>query len=698
MKRNAAVFILLGLALSLVPSIVFGFEFSWSSPDEDKSLFYLGQIFGPVGSALPHGTGNALISQLFSVFNIAVLTLGSIVVSYTIVLSTINTAQEGEVMGKKWSSLWIPLRSAVGMAFLLPTASGYSLLQIMMMEVVVYGVAAANQVWAQVVYAFSGSGTGLLGTVEMTDSNPAGYSPSLATAANKLLESAVCTYVVNNTPECRASMGSNTVSAYQPLNTTDRLAFGVENTANATVCGSISAGTAPSLAQDVSSWNASNVMAFNMAYNNLGSAASEIAIGQTPSSSSVIYTASSVILNNLASTPQARPSLASENEKALKNGWIFAGSYYFVMISNGNNKVKYPPPTATGAPTGGSLTSACLNKITVAKSNMTSYLALSDPSGGGEGNNQGSLSLPSVETDENVAQFLDAITGPLRGAVQDFMLHLTTNDPRGPVASLAGIGEDLLAVAENIWFGMMIASLVAMLIACIMSGMQPACMAVGSIITVLVPILMAVIMILWVAGGMIGIYLPLVPYLVFTFTALGWVLLVIETIVAAPIVALGLVSPSGEHLGKAAPAVQLVANVFLRPSLMVIGFATAAKLAEAMIGMLNYGFFATVDASVHGIGVFGCIALLTLYAGVAVAIIHECFSLIHVLPDKIMRWIGGQAEQSQVKQLMQEAKKSAEKGHEIGGELMKGSAGMVTALGKKAKGKGKKKGKGKGEG
>jgi conjugal transfer/type IV secretion protein DotA/TraY len=274
------------------------------------------------------------------------------------------------------------------------------------------------------------------------------------------------------------------------------------------------------------------------------------------------------------------------------------------MISNGNNKVKYPPPTATGAPTGGSLTSACLNKITVAKSNMTSYLALSDPSGGGEGNNQGSLSLPSVETDENVAQFLDAITGPLRGAVPDFMLHLTTKDPRGPVASLAGIGEDLLAVAENIWFGMMIASLVAMLIACIMSGMQPACMAVGSIITVLVPILMAVIMILWVAGGMIGIYLPLVPYLVFTFTALGWVLLVIETIVAAPIVALGLVSPSGEHLGKAAPAVQLVANVFLRPSLMVIGFATAAKLAEAMIGMLNYGFFATVDASVHGIGVF----------------------------------------------------------------------------------------------
>ncbi len=691
MKRNVAVLFLLGLALSLVPSIVFGFEFSWSSPDEDKSLFYLGQIFGPVGSALPHGSGNALISQLFSVFNIAVLTIGSIVVSYTIVLSTINTAQEGEVMGKKWSSLWIPLRSAVGMAFLLPTASGYSLLQMLMMEVVVYGVAAANQVWAQVVYGFSGSGTGLLGTVSAKDPG------ALKTAAQHLLESAVCTYVVNNVPECRASMGSATISAYQPANTTDQLSFGAEGTTNATVCGSITAGAAPAQAADKASWDQTNVMAFNMAYNNLGTAASEIAIGQTPSSSSVIFTAQSVILNNLAATPQAVPTLAGENEKALKNGWIFAGSYYFVMISNGNNKLKYNSPTATGAPEGGSLTSACLGKITLAKTYMTNYLAISDPATSDEANT-GSLTLPSVSSNSDVAQFLDVITGPLRNALMDFMLHLTTNDPRGPVASLADVGSDLLAVAENIWFGMMIASLVALLIACIMSGMQPFCMAIGSIITVLIPILMAIIMILWAAGGMIGIYLPLVPYLVFTFTALGWMLLVIETIVAAPIVALGLVSPSGEHLGKAAPAVQLVANVFLRPSLMVIGFAIASKLAEVMVGMLNYGFFATVESSVHGLGVFGCIALLTLYAGVAIAIIHECFSLIHVLPDKIMRWIGGQTEQSKVQNLMQEAKKSAEKGHEIGGELMKGSAGMVQTLGKKAKGKGKKKGKGKGEG
>src|SRR5690606_13266352 len=159
-------------------------------------------------------------------------------------------------------------------------------------------------------------------------------------------------------------------------------------------------------------------------------------------------------------------------------------------------------------------------------------------------------------------------------------------------------------------------------------------------------VLTLIIGLLWGAGAAIGIYLPMVPYLVFTFTALGWMLLVIETIAAAPIVALGLVSPAQENLGKASAAVMLITNVFLRPSLMVIGFAVACRLVEVAIGMVNFGFNAAVDASTGTIGIFGCIALLCLYGGLCIGIIHECFSLVYVLPDKITRWIGGQAESS----------------------------------------------------
>lgn len=682
MKRSILFISFLGaVLLMLLPSAAFALDFSWQNPSGDKSIFYLGQIFGPVGTALPNGTGNSLISSLFSIFNIAVLTLGSIVVSYTIILSTINTAQEGEVMGRKWSSLWIPLRSAIGMAFLIPTASGYSLLQMLMMEIVVYGIAAANQVWAQVVYAFSGNGTGLTGTVNIDQGQ-------LKTVASNLLNSAVCQYVLNNNPNCRSALGGNTVTSYQMPNDNASLYFGVQGNSNySQVCGSVTAGSTPSQALDTSSWQASNVLAFGLAASSLAGPASQIATGNMPTSTNIIYTTMNVLQGTISSAPQQQTTLTGSNADALNNGWLFAGSYYFVMISNGNNNITYTAPSSTGAPNSaqqGNLGSACTSALgTALGSNLTNYLSQSEVSGAGNGSST-SLTLPSVNTDPNVAQFMDAITGPIQSAMQSFMLTLTTNDPRGPVASLANVGANILNLAQDIWFAVMLVGLVVMLAGCTMSGIQPVCWALGAIITVLVPVLTVIISLLWGIGGMIGIYLPLVPYLVFTFTALGWMLLVIETIVAAPIVALGLVSPAGEHLGKAAPAVTLVVNVFMRPTLMVIGFATAAKLVDAAIDMLNYGFFATVQASVSGIGVFGSIALLALYGGTALAIIHECFSLIHVLPDKITRWIGGQAEQSQVKQQLAEAKKAEEKGSEIGAGIMKGSAGYMQEQGKKA--------------
>ncbi|MBS0289071.1 MAG: DotA/TraY family protein [Proteobacteria bacterium] len=680
--KSSTVISLIALAmLCLLPSLAFAFEFSWQSPDQDKSLFYLGQIFGPVGTALPKGSGNAIISQLFSIFNIAVLTLGSIVVSYTIILSTINTAQEGEVMGRKWSSLWIPLRSAVGIAFLIPTASGYSLLQMLMMEIVVHGVAAANQVWAQIVYGFSGQGTGLMGTVSMEPQ-------AMKNAASSLLNSAICANVLNNDTACRSSMGNNTVTQYQKPGDDVTLYIGVQgNSSYDSICGSISAATPPKQAQDASSWYASNQIAFSLAYSAYGVAAAEITSNNLPTSTNILNSGVNILQGNISSAPQVQDKkLTGANEEALQNGWLFAGSYYFVMISNGNNDITYPTPTISTVPNtaqNSTLATPCQTAISQAiGAKRNAYLAQSEVTSTSSG---GDMVMPSMPAPDGFTDIINKINQPLNDGMKAFMLKLTTSDPRGVIPSLRETGALILTLAQVIWFTVMIVALIALIPACIASGLQPSCWVISAGITILMPILTAVIILLWGIGAMIGIYLPLVPYLVFTFTALGWFLLIIETIVAAPIVALGLVSPAGEHLGKAAPAVMLIVNVFLRPSLMVIGFALAAKLAEAMIDMLNYGFFETLKTNVNGAGLFGAIAILGLYGGTALAIIHECFSLIHILPDKIVRWLGGQAEQSQVKAQLAEAKKGAEKGAEAGGGMMKGASGVMAKQAKKYK-------------
>lgn len=119
---------------------------SFTPPASDLSVVFLGNIFGIVDGIL-HGNGGEIMGAIFSVFNSAVLALGGIVIMYTLLVSTMNTAQEGQMLGQKWSSIWIPVRSVAGLALLIPKASGYCLMQIFVMWVVVQGVGAADKVW-----------------------------------------------------------------------------------------------------------------------------------------------------------------------------------------------------------------------------------------------------------------------------------------------------------------------------------------------------------------------------------------------------------------------------------------------------------------------------------------------------------------------------------------------------------------------
>src|SRR6185312_160359 len=129
--------------LFFVPALVFAdgdLSFTltglFTPAPNDLSVRYLSDIFGVVDGVL-HGTGTQIVGTIFGVFNSAVLALGSIIIMYVLLVGTLNTAHEGELLGKKWSSVWVPVRSAVGFSLLLPKASGYSMIQIFVMWVVV---------------------------------------------------------------------------------------------------------------------------------------------------------------------------------------------------------------------------------------------------------------------------------------------------------------------------------------------------------------------------------------------------------------------------------------------------------------------------------------------------------------------------------------------------------------------------------
>lgn len=146
-------------------------------------------------------------------------------------------------------------------------------------------------------------------------------------------------------------------------------------------------------------------------------------------------------------------------------------------------------------------------------------------------------------------------------------------------------------------------------------------------------------------GGTLAVYVPLIPYVIFMFGVLGWIIAVIEAMVAAPLVALGIIAPGGEHeiLGKSAPALMLLFSIFLRPSLMVFGLMLGGLVADLMVNILQTTFWSLAVSDIHSWDPLSVMFFLSAFLGLLVLAVNKSFALIHIIPSRVMAWISGQA-------------------------------------------------------
>lgn len=135
----------------------------------DLSISYLKILFGQVGNVLL-GPPNTLVQEIFTVFNLGVMTLAGVLMCYTVVLSVVNTSQEGNPMGHKMSP-WVVVRIVTGSAFMMPMSSGYALIQVTTMWMVVQGIGFADQLWSKAVDIISESSSGVY-PASATENNP----------------------------------------------------------------------------------------------------------------------------------------------------------------------------------------------------------------------------------------------------------------------------------------------------------------------------------------------------------------------------------------------------------------------------------------------------------------------------------------------------------------------------------------------
>lgn len=291
-----------------------------------------------------------------------------------------------------------------------------------------------------------------------------------------------------------------------------------------------------------------------------------------------------------------------------------------------------------------------------------------------------------------------------------------------PLMFVQEVGKACLSAAGSIWaqsIGWMIGFAA---ISGICASMMPGANITQVMSSWLTPLWQASAGALFAAGFMMTFYTPLYPYLLFTFGVIGWIISVIEAMVAAPLVAFGMTHPEGhDFLGRAEQALMLALGVFLRPVLMVIGYLSAIILSYIGFAIVNFSFGQVLVSSFtassgtssstqvglnalpaiwdvvngsasagqsdhftgHDLSDFLLIPLLMIgYGLILIEVVNQCFSLIHVLPDMVLRWIGGPVQQDMSERYASQVQSglsgSAKQGGQVAGQ---GATGFGGAMG-----------------
>jgi len=129
---------------------------------------------------------------------------------------------------------------------------------------------------------------------------------------------------------------------------------------------------------------------------------------------------------------------------------------------------------------------------------------------------------------------------------------------------------------------------------------------------------------------------------------IGWVMLVMESLLAAPLWAAAHAVPEGEGMsgqhGK--QGYMLFLGVLMRPPLMVFGFFLAVVLMTEIGHFIGtqFGAFSKSMNATFLTGPITFIAMMFVIGSTMVVAAHKIFGLITWLPDTVLSWVGQQTQ------------------------------------------------------
>lgn len=681
-----------------------------------------GNIFGATVGA---GDFANIMGTAIAYFNFAVMFFGTVVLIYVTVFGVVNTANDGYALGKKWSSTYTMLRIGGAAASLIPTASGYSIIQLMALQIVVWGVGIADTTWRETVNAV------------MTKSLPnafmaqEGDGAAVNKLASDMLLAKICALELNATlgqvtngatdikavAESTSRLDGSVLGAGGTLVDTTTYTFrdtAPQPAANGeAICGRVifefkkkitygsNLASVSSNAYQMMGYELTNSVAFTedladqIVKNVTGAAFNAMDLKLTTLAAQIhagtgidnklyqeaindyLNTMKSGYDSNLATLNGTSPIIKSFLQDSTEQGWVFAGMWHR-RLSQIQEAIKdsyrvYPrseaPNTQMILRTAPQLDQGFLTQYAQAQT-----LAATAIQNGGEewdvanpgvkkpGSAPLNIDFESGDVSHTWKKWTASIGQSIVAGIIDLIAIPDTGGWHDPVIQVKNLGDYTMVWAES---AIAAKSLLVIGInaadAAADTALNPAPGKLVNLVTGAqdtktrwVQFALSTIDELWgliapslwgllYVGYFMSIFLPMVPYMIFTLAVVGWLIAVIETIIAAPMWAVMHMTPEsgGSFIGSQQQGYLLLLSVFFKPVLTVLGLIVSLIVLRPVMDYVNTGFIGQMATqqsdSVTGLGsIFG---YLLAYAFLTLAVFLAIFALPQDMGDRVLKWI-----------------------------------------------------------
>lgn len=617
------------------------------------AMDFLRALFGGSG-VFGYSLSSDAFSAVIEVLNGSAMIIGGILIAYTIFAGTLGTASDGEMLGKKFSSVWLPIRTALGAALVLPIgASGYCVMQMIVGWLIVQGVGMGDAVWTAYTSASNLTATSTVG-LQRPQASELGY-----TAFQSLVCLEAMKKVVQDPNNAILNAGSNFGTTVENGTLSKTYSFGDRAEVNGfkkDSCGSVEVANwqAPTMGPSTGGivapfFNAKDSFGrtqeivlehqnqVSTLLSTLQAQASTLVASKAPLNSSLIDKAiadyESAVGAKSAEVIKKMDAFKEVSENASKDGWALAGAYLIKIssITDMVHRSQANVPTAKGP--SGDFNRLYTDEYATYLVPLYKTLEKSKQATGAYaiGNQAGGSNEPWLDS------FKSFVTGGLDiNVIIKKIFSSSTNmiigDNEHPILAMKRMGDNLINLAGLSILGK---GLVAM---GVLGNLPGVGLALQTATMLFAPPILIV-------GVLLAYILPWTPFMMWMGVFVGWLLLCIQAMVAAPIWAVMHLHPSGDDLtGKAGNGYNLVLSLLLRPMLMVIGLIGSITLLNLM-GQLYNRVFADVFISTQQdsnafIWIIGMFMSGLIYCYGMWTIIQKAFSIMHELPDQIIEWFG----------------------------------------------------------